>query len=80
MMLQQVIGAQNATKAIRFSKNSSKLIYGSTQMLCLWNIRKCRIDVRTEHWKNMSCYDVNYDGSQFVIGTYNGVIYVLDFI
>lgn len=28
----------------------------------------------------MNCYDVNYDGSMFVIGTYNGVIYVLDFV
>jgi hypothetical protein len=41
------MGTPTATKAIKFSKNSEKLIYGSTQMLCLWNIRKCAIDVRT---------------------------------
>ena len=28
----------------------------------------------------MNCYDVNADGTQFVIGTYNGIIYVLDFV
>jgi hypothetical protein len=28
----------------------------------------------------MNCYDVNKDGTQFAIGTYTGVIYVLDFI
>jgi len=49
-------------------------------MLCLWNIRKCQIDIRTEHWRNMNCYDINKDGTQLAIGTYNGVIYVLDFV
>lgn len=66
-----------SVKAIKFTKNSEKLIYGSTQMLCLWNLRKNEIDMRTEHWKNINCYDVNDDGSQFVIGNYNGSIFVL---
>lgn len=46
-IIQQIIGAPVSTKAIRFSKNSLKLIYASTQMLCLWNILKCSVDVRT---------------------------------
>lgn len=28
----------------------------------------------------MNCYDLNHDGTQFALGTYNGIIYVLDFI
>jgi len=49
-------------------------------MLCLWNVRKNEIDMRTEHWKNINCYDVNEDGSQFVVGNYNGSIFVLEFV
>lgn len=49
-------------------------------MLCLWSIRKCEIVMRTEHWKNINCYDIHKDGTQFAIGTYSGTIYVLDFI
>lgn len=69
-----------SVKTIKFTKNSEKIIYGSTQMLCLWNLRKNEIDMRTEHWKNINCYDVNDDGSQFVIGNYNGSIFVLEFV
>lgn len=47
IILQLIYGVPISTKAIKFSKNSNKLIYGSTQMLCLWNIKNCSIDVRT---------------------------------
>lgn len=67
-------------KAIRFSKNSQKLIFASTQILCLWSIRQCGLQIRTQNWKNINCYDVSEDGSQFVIGTYNGIIFMLTYL
>lgn len=46
-------------------------------MLCIWNVRANNLEVRTEHWQNMNCYDVNMDGTQFGIGNYNGTIYIV---
>lgn len=78
--IQKVLGSTFSVKSIKFSGNSRKMIYGSTQIVCLWNILMCSMDMRTEMWRNVNCYDINYEGNQFALGTYNGGIYVLDFI
>ena len=31
-------------------------------------------------WRNINCYDINQKGDQFALGTYNGGIFVLDFV
>jgi hypothetical protein len=80
MIVQQIYGAPPTTKSIKISKNSEKIIYGSTQILCVWSVKKCMIDIRTEHWKNINVYDINDDGSQFVLGTYSGEIYMMEII
>ena len=38
-ILQKVIGSPYGIKNIKFSADSRKLIFGSTQRICLWNIR-----------------------------------------
>ncbi len=34
----------------------------------------------TRQWKNINCYALNEDGSQFALGTYSGSIYVLTIV
>jgi hypothetical protein len=38
------------------------------------------IDIRTGHWTNINVYDINDDGTQFVLGNYFGVIYLMEII
>lgn len=49
-------------------------------MLCLWDIKKCQLELRTSHWKNINCFDINSDGSQFAVGNYNGSIFILNIV
>jgi WD40 repeat protein len=78
VLIQQIFGAPPSTKTIKFSKNLEKVIFGSTQMICIWNVWKCTIDMRTDRWKNINVYNLNDDGSQFALGTYNGTVYVME--
>lgn len=79
-LLQRALDVPHSIKHIRFSKSSTKMLFASTQILSLWNIRSCGLEIRTENWKNINCYDINDDGSQFAIGTYNGTIFVLSYL
>ena len=79
-IIEKIFGAPYSTKIVKFSGNSRKIIYGNTQLLCMWDIVKCGITIRTQNWKNINCFDLNYTGDQFAIGTYNGSIYVMSFV
>lgn len=38
-LLQKIVGTPTITKYFKISKDSQKLIFASSQMLCLWSIR-----------------------------------------
>jgi WD40 repeat protein len=78
--IQKIIGAPYCTKTVKFSGNGEKIIYGNTQLLCLWDILEGTMAMRTENWRNINCYDVNYAGDQIALGTYNGSIFVVSFV
>lgn len=42
-ILQKICDVPPSVKNIRFSQNSQKLIFASTQTLCLWSIRSCAL-------------------------------------
>jgi WD40 repeat protein len=62
------------------SKNSRKLLYGNNQQICLWDVEKAEIEMMTKQWKNINCYALNDEGTQFALGTYSGSIFVLTII
>ncbi len=62
------------------SGNSRKLLYGNNQQICLWDVQRAEIEMMTKQWKNINCYALNHDGSQFALGTYNGSIFVMTII
>ena len=55
-------------------------MYGNNQEICLWNVERAEIEVMTRQWKNINCYALNKDGSQFALGNYAGSIFVLTMV
>lgn len=39
-ILQKIYGLNNSIKDVKFSQNFSRLLYGNSQLLCLWDLRK----------------------------------------
>lgn len=42
-IVQKIFDVPPSIKTVRFSKDSLKMIYGSSQILCLWSIRLCSL-------------------------------------
>jgi hypothetical protein len=45
--VQKIIGAPYSTRIVRFSGNGRKIIYGNTQLLCMWDTIEGTISMRT---------------------------------
>lgn len=75
-----MIGIPNDHKGIKVSGDGRFLLYGNDTAIQVWNVGKCCIEMLSHKYKYVSCYNINRDGSELYLGTFNGEIVVVKLI
>lgn len=67
-----MIGIPNDHKGIKVSEDGLFMLYGNDTAIQVWNVAKCCIEVLSHKFKYVSCYNINRNGSDLYLGTFNG--------
>ena len=69
-----MIGIPSDHKGIKVSEDGRYILYGNNPAIQVWSMTKSCIEVLSHKFKYVSCYNINPDGSELYLGTFNGEI------